>query len=189
LPTERGTSIATHAVFASRDFPAGSGWVDTQIGIADHHLDPCGRRVDDLVLTGYALTRFMHEASATGPITSIVISNADVFASEAMLDRYVARTLGRVALACLRARMERRSTGRLHFLSFRAIKLPRLAPTQRAFRITFHPANTQELWEEDAVFLARGRTLAVVALASTSSAYDRSAMFRYVRLISTRIAS
>jgi hypothetical protein len=85
-PTERGASIATHAVFASRDFPAASGWVDTQIGIADHHLDPCGRRVDDLVITGYALTRFMHEASATGPITSIVISNADVFASEAMLD-------------------------------------------------------------------------------------------------------
>ena len=175
-------------VFSSRDFPAESGWVDTQIRIADHHLDPCGRRGDDLVLTGYALSGFVHDASATGKITRVVISNASVFASPAMLDRYVARTLGRDALGCLRARMERRSAGRSRFVAFRAIKLRQLAPMQRAFRITLRPANAQELWVEDAVFLARGRTLAVVAVTSPLSTHDQSTTIRYVRLASARMA-
>jgi hypothetical protein len=37
---------------------------------------------------------------------------------------------------------------------------PRFASSQRAFRITFYPANAPE--EEDALFLSRGRTLAFI---------------------------
>jgi hypothetical protein len=47
---------------------------------------------------------------------SVVISNADVFASREILDRYVLRTLtGDRALSCLRARIERRSVHRTRF--------------------------------------------------------------------------
>jgi hypothetical protein len=104
-----------------------------------------------------------------------------------MLDRYVGRTLAGNALACIRSRIRRRATHGSRYVSFHAVQMPRLAPTQRAFRITFYPPYSEALWEEDAVFLARGRTLAVVSAASPISASDRSAKLAYFRRIAERI--
>jgi hypothetical protein len=117
----------------------------------------------------------------------VLISNADVFATRRMLDRYVRRTLAGNALACIRARILRRATYGSRYVSFQAVQMSRLAPTQRAFRITFYPPYSEALWEEDAVFLARGRTLAVVSAASPISAHDRSAKLEYFRRIAQRI--
>lgn len=187
LPDAEGGRIALRAVFDRRDFPAGSGWARLQLSIPGVHLDPCGRRVDDLVLTGYALSAFARGATPASRSAMVLISNADVFATHQMLDRYVARTLAGSALACLRARIQRHATHGSRYVSFQAVQVSRLAPTQRAFRITFYPPYSQALWEEDAVFLARGRTLAVVSAASPISAHNRSAKLEYFRRLAQRI--
>jgi hypothetical protein len=104
-----------------------------------------------------------------------------------MLDHYVGRTLAGNALTCLRTRIQRRATHGSRYVSFQALQMSRLAPTQRAFRITFYPPYSEALWEKDAVFLARGRTLAVVSASSPISAHDRSAKLEYFRRIAQRI--
>jgi hypothetical protein len=187
LPDAKGQRIALRAVFHQRDFPSESGWADLELSIPGVQLDPCGRRVDDLVLTGYALSAFSRGATPATESAMVLISNADVFATRRMLDRYVGRTLAGNALACLRARVQRRATHGSRYVSFQAVQMSRLAPMQRAFRITFYPPYSTALWEEDAVFLARGRTLAVVSASSPLSARDRSAKLEYFRRIAQRI--
>jgi hypothetical protein len=186
-PTKVGVEIAARSVLHTTDMPVGAGWVDVQIAIEDYrHLDPCGRRVDDLVLTGYALSSFAHFGQAEH--TSVVISNADVFADRGMLARYVSRTLTGVhALSCLRARIERRATHGTRYISFRAVRLPEVAPAQRAFRVTLHPPHSDEVWEEDAIFLPRGRVLAIISAASPIAAGGRAAKLTYFRKVAQRL--
>jgi hypothetical protein len=187
LPDAAGERSAMRAVFHQRDFPAQSGWINLQPSIPGVQLDPCGRRVDDLVLTGYARSTFSRGATPAASSAMVLISNADVFATRPMLDRYVGRTLAADALACPRAGIQRRATHNSRYVSFQALQVSRLAPTQSAFRITFYAPHSEALWEEDAVFLARGRTLAVVSASSPISAHDRSAKLEYFRRIAQRI--
>jgi hypothetical protein len=188
-PSGQGERMAKSAVFRLSDFPVGSGWADLELPVPPGELDACGRGVDDLVLSGWALSSFARGLTPAASDAIVLTSGATVFATSGMLDRYAARTLGGGALSCVRARILRRATHGSRYISFRDVRMPRLAATQRAFRIRFYPPHSEALWEQDAVFLASGRTLVVVSAASPVSAHDRAARLAYFRRIAQRIAT